>query len=199
VDEHKGWYRGRNLPHFDAGGYTQDITFRLADSLPKEALSRLEDSLTEYGVAKDIERTQRIHELLDQGCGSCILRESDCADLVANAIKFLDGDRYDLKAWVVMPNHVHLLAHFSEGKSMAKAMHSLKSYTAHELRKLHPEIFPIWQTEGFDRYIRNEAHLLRKIEYIHQNPVVAKLCSAPEDYRWSSAFAGNEPGNCDAE
>ncbi|HLP00279.1 MAG TPA: transposase [Fimbriimonas sp.] len=189
--EHKGWYRGKYLPHFDAGGLTQDITFRLADSLPRAALDRLEESLTDSGMKRDIERANRIGELLDQGFGSCILREPACAEIVANAINFLDGDRYELKAWVVMPNHVHLLAHFSEGQSLSKAMHSLKSFTTHEIQKLHREMSLVWQIEVFDRYIRNEAHFLRKVDYIHQNPVVAKLCRTPEEYRWSSAYLRN--------
>ncbi len=87
-----------------------------------------------------------------------------------------------------MPNHVHYLAYFEPGQTTEKAMHSLKSYTANELKKLHPEMGAIWQGETFDRYIRNEDHYLGRIEYIHNNPVVANLCDRPEDFRWSSAY-----------
>ena len=190
MDEHRGWYQGRKLPHFDAGGYIQDITIRLADSMPREVLERFEVELRNVKVDRDLERMRKIEEWLDKGSGSCILREKKCAELMANSLKFLDGNRYDLKAWVVMPNHVHLLAYFEEGQSVAKAMHSLKSYTGHELKKLHPEMETIWQDESFDRYIRNEDHYFRKVEYIHQNPVVGRLCKTPEEFRWSSAFQG---------
>ncbi len=188
MDEHKGWYQGRKLPHFDAGGYTQNLTIRLADSLPREVLERLEEELKDVKADKDLERMRRIEDWLDKGSGSCILHEEQCAELLSNSIKFLDGKRYELFAWVVMPNHAHTLARFEEGQSLEKAMHSLKSYTGHELKKLHPELPEIWQSETFDRYIRNEDHFRSKVEYIHQNPVVARLCKRPDEFRWSSAY-----------
>lgn len=190
MDEHKGWYQGRKLPHFDAGGYTQDLTIRLADSLPREVLGTLEEELRDLRVDKDLERMRRIEEWLDKGSGRCILREVECARLVSDSIKFLDGKRYELHAWVVMPNHVHILARFEEGQSLQAAMHSLKSFTGHALKKLHPEMPEIWQSETFDRYIRNEDHYLRKIEYIQMNPVEAKLCKRFDEFPWSSAYEG---------
>lgn len=189
MDEHKGWYQYRKAPHFDAGGYTQFFTFRLADSLPREVLDRVEEELRHL---KPEERSShRIHLLegwLDKGSGSCILREESCAQVVNEAIQFLDGKRYDLRAWVVMPNHVHFLAYFEPGRSMEKALHSLKSYTSNELKKIHPEMDVIWQGETFDRYIRTEDHYLGRINYIHQNPVEANLCDRAEDFPWSSAY-----------
>ncbi len=44
-----------------------------------------------------------------------------------------------------------------------------------------------WEKESFDRYIRSESHFASAVEYIHMNPVKAKLCSLPEDWAWSSA------------
>jgi putative transposase len=46
--------------------------------------------------------------------------------------------------------------------------------------------------EYWDRYIRNEQHLHTVIEYIHQNPLKARLCSRPEEWRWSSASHGSQ-------
>ena len=48
----------------------------------------------------------------------------------------------------------------------------------------------LWMREYWDRYIRNEGHLHTVIEYIHQNPVKARLCQFPESWRWSSAYPG---------
>ncbi len=126
--------------------------------------------------------------MLDKGAGSCILKHRDAAKIVQDSICFLDGKRYDLRAWVVMPNHVHLLARFDEGQSWIKAMHSLKSFTAHELKKLHPELNTIWQQESFDRYIRNEEHFFEVVTYVEENPVMAGLCRNAKEYPWSSAF-----------
>ena len=101
---------------------------------------------------------------------------------------FHDGNHFDLRAWVVMPNHVHFLARFEEGNSLPTAIQSLKSFTGHQLKKLHPEMQEIWQQGYFDRFMRNDDHFLRTRAYIHQNPTKAKLCKKEEDFIWSSAF-----------
>ena len=186
MDVHKGWYR-RDLPHFDGSDVTQFCTFRLADSLPQSVLNIVAEELKNEKDNLKQKRIEKLEQYLDQGAGSCILREGVCAKLVQDSLLFLHSNRFHLVAWVVMPNHVHFLARFDEGKSLAKALHSLKSYTGHELKKLHPEMETIWQSESFDRYIRNEDHYLGRIQYIHDNPVVARLCERPEDFPWSSA------------
>lgn len=187
MSEHRGWFRPRKLPHFDAE-VTQSITIHLEDSLPKEVLAKLEDDLKDVKSNRKFERVERIESLLDNGYGSCILREPDCAKLVQDSLLFLNGKRFDLRAWAVMPNHLHFLARFEAHQSLPDALHSLNSYTGHELKKLHPEMEVIWQIEYFDRYIRNEDHYWNAVNYIHNNPVVAKLCKQPEDFPWSSAF-----------
>jgi REP element-mobilizing transposase RayT len=71
------------------------------------------------------------------GCnGECLLRSPEAAEVVANAIQHLDGKEYRLLAWVVMPNHVHLVCKLLPGKSLSRTMHSLKSFTAKEVNKL---------------------------------------------------------------
>ena len=187
MDEHRGWFQPRKLPHFDAE-VTQSITIRLEDSLPKEVLHRLEAELKDVKIDRSLERIRRIESLLDNGYGSCILGEFQCAKIVQDALLFLDGKRFDLRYWVVMPNHVHFLARFEPHQTLEKGLHSLKSYTSNELKKLYPEMGPIWQGEYFDRYIRSEEHYWNAVNYIHRNPVVAKLCTVPADFRWSSAF-----------
>jgi REP element-mobilizing transposase RayT len=187
VAENRGWYK-RDLPHFDSSDVTQSVTFRLADSLPQSYLLELREELK--GVKGNIDHARRakIESYLDQGVGSCILREPECAQIVQDSLNFLDGKNYDLRAWVVMPNHVHFLARFSEGQLLSKALHSLKSFTAHEIKKLRPEMSTIWQHESFDRYIRNEDHYWNEVRYLHSNPVTARLCLTAEEFRWSSAF-----------
>lgn len=187
MEDHKGWYH-RDIPHFDAGNYTQFITFRLADSLPQSILMQVAEELKKEREHLPEERIKKLEYYLDQGIGSCILKDPACAGIVEDSLKFLDRRSYSLISWVVMPNHVHLMARFDEGQSLSKAMHSLKSFTAHELKKLHPEMETIWQAESFDRYIRSEDHYLGRVQYIHENPVVAGLCERPEDFRWSSAW-----------
>ena len=179
---------GGYIPHFDVGELTQSITFRLGDSLPQERLRELQD-LEKVGEEGIVERQNRIEYYLDQGMGSCVLKDPACASIIEDALEYLNGKRFDLIAWVIMPNHVHFLARFGEGQLLSKAMHSLKSFTSNEIGKLYPELRPVWQTESFDRYIRSEEHYWYAIRYIHENPVKAGLSETAEAFPWSSASA----------
>jgi putative transposase len=78
---------------------------------------------------------QIIEKYLDKGYGSCLLKDSRNAQIVLDTWKFFNGERYDLIAYVVMPNHVHLLIKTYEGWPLAKLVHSWKSYTAKEILK----------------------------------------------------------------
>ena len=87
-----------------------------------------------------------------------------------------------------MPNHIHFLATPLENIELSEIAHSIKSYTAHEANKLLNRNGQFWQHEPFDRYIRNRKHFVNVIEYIENNPVKARLCEKPKDWRFSSAF-----------
>ncbi|MDD7985223.1 transposase [Lentisphaera marina] len=146
---------------------------------------------------------QIIEKYLDKGYGSCLLKDSRNAQIVLDTWKFFNGERYDLIAYVVMPNHVHLLIKTYEKWPLAKVVHSWKSYTAKEILKNEygddsnaggSPALPnkVWQREYWDRFIRDENHFLKVIEYIHQNPVKAGLCKLPEQWLWSSAYKPKE-------
>ena len=107
--------------------------------------------------------------------------------LVENALLYFDGKRYRLFAWVVMPNHVHVLVELFEDHTLDQILHSWKSYTATEANNILGRRGQFWYREYYDRYIRNEAHFARAVEYIHNNPVAAGLVSRAEDWRFSSA------------
>lgn len=106
----KGWYSRGYLPHVDAPGLIQHITFHLADSLPCAAIDRMRQEVESLASERQsVERRKRIHALLDSGLGSCVLQDADCASIVEGSLLFGDGGRYRLLAWIVMPNHVHVL------------------------------------------------------------------------------------------
>jgi hypothetical protein len=106
-----GWHQRGYLPHRDAPGLVQFVTFRLADSLPAarrcewEALLRIED---------DRRRRALLETYLDRGHGQCWLRQPRIASLAEGALRCFDQQRYELLAWVVMPNHVHVLLQVCE-------------------------------------------------------------------------------------
>ena len=190
MEENVGWYR-RKLPHFDGGNTTQFVTFNLDDSLPRHLIEDMKQELK--GMRGNVERKRhdKIQHFLDQGSGSCILREPRCAEIALDSLLNLDGNLFELISWVVMPNHVHFLARFHEGQRLPIALHGLKSFTAHELKNIHPETNSIWHVESYDRYMRDEEHYWNTVSYIHRNPVVARLCKKPNEFRWSSAYDGD--------
>ncbi|MCC7479631.1 transposase [bacterium] len=181
-----GFYR-RDLPHWDQPGLTQMLTFRLADSLPKQVQQRLE---REAAAFPEAERNARLHRLmddfLDTGHGSCVLRHPEIAALVQQALFHFHGKRYLLLAWVVMPNHVHALVRALPGYSLADIVKTWKAWTAVRINKILGRQGQVWQREYFDRFIRDDEHLERVVNYIHFNPVKAGLVAAMKDWDWSS-------------
>src|SRR5881628_1032539 len=102
----RGWNERGYLPHRDEPGLTQFVTFRLADSFPEALRSEWEHLLK---IEDDHHQRAELESYLDKGRGECHLRQPEIAKLVEDAVRFFHGERYDLRAWVVMPNHVHAL------------------------------------------------------------------------------------------
>ena len=89
--------------------------------------------------------------------------------------------------WRIMPNHVHTLIAPVEGMSLSEIMYDWKSYTTHAINKALNRKGKLWMMEYFDRYIRDNDHFQKVVNYIHNNPVKAGLVADPADWRWSSA------------
>jgi putative transposase len=86
-------------------------------------------------------------------------------------------------AYVLMPEHVHLLINEPPSIVLAQFLKALKQTTS---RKLKQDRDRFWQDRYFDRNIRGEAARSEVIRYIHRNPVKRGLAASPEHYRWSS-------------
>ncbi len=184
-----GWYSRGYLPHVDRAGMTQLVCGRLWDSMPQEVLEAWKQELA-YLPEKEyeVERRKRIDAYLDQGHGSCLLRDERAAKIVQDNWLHFAGERYILHAWVVMPNHTHILCTPQPGWKLSQIVHSWKSYTVHQINKLFGRAGKLWQDEPFDRYIRDARHFDNALAYIENNPMKAGLCEKPEDWLWSSAY-----------
>ncbi|HSP64322.1 MAG TPA: transposase [Pyrinomonadaceae bacterium] len=184
---HSGWHSRGYLPHFDAE-LPQFITFRLHDSLPQSVLLGWQEELKhQKGEPVQALMRRRVEAYLDQGHGSCYLKESRVAKVVQDALLFHDLTKYRLAAWCVMPDHVHMLCTPCIGHSLAEIAHSLKSFTSKEANKIINRKGRFWQKEYFDRYIRNARHYAKVVWYIENNPVKARLYDKAEDRPFSSA------------
>lgn len=177
----KYWHSRGYLPHCDTPGLFQAITFRLADSLPTEALARLTQ-------AADTEKCQKIDVFLDAGYGACWLKEPEIASIVENALLHWDGQRYRLLAWCVMPNHVHVLIETRDDWPVPGLVQGWKSFTAKAINRHLGRTGAVWMLDYFDRFIRDDHHLAAVITYIHGNPVKAGLVPEEREWPYSSAY-----------
>jgi REP element-mobilizing transposase RayT len=147
------------MPHFDSQSLVQHVTYHLADSLPCDILARLKEQLrcvpaSRYGA----ERRKRIEAWLDAGHGCCLLRHAAAARVVQDSFLHFDGERYRLLAWVVMPNHVHVLFQAMEGWTLAQIVAAWKSFTGRRLAPLmlaSVQARRVWRREYWDRFIRD--------------------------------------------
>jgi REP element-mobilizing transposase RayT len=138
--------------------------------------------------AFDIRRTleRHIDDELHLGRGSCALKSQRIAEEVIATWRLFDRKRYELFAWCVMPNHVHVVLRLFRGDDLDRVLHSWKSYTANFANRLLGRTGAFWQREYFDRLIRSDADLEDTIEYVVRNPERAGLTNWP--YVWRAGW-----------
>lgn len=179
----RGWHERGYLPHRDKPGLTQFVTFHLADSFPATLRSEWEAMLEVEG---DRERRRQLEEYLDRGRGQCHLRRLEIAELVESALRFHHGQDYEMRAWVLMPNHVHVLFTVG-GMPMSRTIENWKKFTAHEANKLLKRRGKFWADDYWDTYMRDAEHELKTRRYIENNPVRAGLVRERAEWPWSTA------------
>ena len=138
-------------------------------------------------------RRRKLEEYLDRGLGECWLRQPAIAKLTEDALRYFDGQRYTLAAWVVMPNHVHLLVDVWE-VPLAELIKSWKSHVARAANKLLGRSGPFWEREYLDTVIADEKQRQTAVRYIENNPVKAALVRVARQWPWSSARLRDEFG-----
>jgi putative transposase len=98
-----------------------------------------------------------------------------------------DRGFYKLHAFVLMPEHLHVLLTPSNETTIEKAMQMIKGGSAHRMGAEKPQQFPIWHRGFHDRWIRDAERFWKAKSYIERNPVKARLAEAAGLYPWSSA------------
>ena len=106
----RGWHERGYLPHRDSPGLTQFITYHLADAFPAELRGEWAALLK---IEEEAQRRRELEKYLDKGRGQCWLRRPEVANICETAFRHFDGERYQLRAWCLMPNHVHVLVSVS--------------------------------------------------------------------------------------
>lgn len=179
----QGWRERGYLPHRDEPGLVQFVTFRLADTFPEALRSEWESLLK---IENDRQRRIELEAYLDKGRGACHLQRPEIAKLVEDSLRFRHGEDYELRAWVIMPNHVHLLFKVFN-VPMSQLLDAWKGFTAKQANKVLGRRGKFWQDGYWDTFMRDEEHERRTQKYIEENPVQASLVAARKEWPWDSA------------
>ena len=142
-------------------------------------------------IFKDIKEQQQFkmefnrvrEDFMDTCQGRCLLRCSELSTIVANSLLHFDGDRYRMGDFVIMPNHVHILAAFATEETMQEQCDSWLHYTAFRINQAIGEKGKFWQQEPFDHLVRSPEQYEYLRQYIANNPRKAGLTSGEFYYR----------------
>jgi REP element-mobilizing transposase RayT len=221
---YREFYR-RYLPHWQPPGAALFVTFRLVGSIPQSVIEelRLEREIELRKQAQITDQIQqerqrdrdnrrsfgRWDEALDRSADSPRwLCQPEIAEIVAEALHYRDGKGYDLLAYCIMPNHVHIV--FVVGRifnpsykgsqnaipandepiPLQSMMQSLKRHTARKANLILGRQGRFWQEEYYDHAARDSNELDRIIQYVLNNPVKAGLVEKWDDWRWSYCKPG---------
>jgi REP element-mobilizing transposase RayT len=176
------FYR-RHLPHWIPDDAVVFVTWRLAGSTPPVTPAVL--TLENTGRAPFYVRDEALGRWRS---GPLWLQDPRVASMLVKALQYGEAVRafYQLHAWVVMPNHVHVL--FEPRVEMPRIMRWLKGATARRANRILGRTGqPFWQDESYDHWVRSDQEFRDLICYIEENPVKAGLVDAAEQWLWSSA------------
>jgi len=187
----------RYLPHWRQEGAFYFVTFRLVDSIPQLVANQLAEEARIWRdrilreeqqhdghlpdrLAEEWHEFQRrymckLESIMDNGLGSCVLRDTTVRKVVADALMFFDRNRYNLQGFVVMPNHAHLCVQPRHGWELETLLRSWKGFTSRELNKRLARRGTLWQQDNYNRIVRDAQHFVRVIRYIANNPAKANL------------------------
>lgn len=208
-------FHRRHLPHYYLPNSVYFVTPRLAGSLPRFRIDEIQEQRELLRTQKlriskrapeaggfegDLRRLDRVLESADPK--RRWLSDPRIADLVADAIRYRDRKDYDLIAYSIMPNHMHLvfgigvpdllepvgqignLSNLSN-KPVSKLMQSLKRHTAREANKILGRTGAFWQDESYDHDVRDTEELERIILYALHNPGKTGLVKDWRDWKWN--------------
>lgn len=193
----------RIRPHWSQAGAIVFVTFRMRDSIPREVVQRWDREKNEWLQTRGLLNARHWSEIvpslnerlraefkrhfnrcredfLDTCHGRCVLKRPHLAQIVADSLMYFDGDRYRMGDFVVMPNHVHLLAAFPDPDKVERQFGSWLHYTAYQINRAIGEKGHFWQQEPFDHLVRSVEQYEYLCRYIADNPKRARL--APGEY-----------------
>jgi REP element-mobilizing transposase RayT len=182
----------RRLPHWRQMGVAYFVTFRLADSVPQSLLRQWREDRTIWlrwhpppwrtEEQREFEERfiGRMQEWLDAGMGACHMRRSDVRAQVELCLLQFDGKRYNIDAFVLMPNHVHAVIKPAVGYDLSTLLQAMKGVSANRCNKLLGLKSTFWMDESYDHIVRDTKELAAFRSYTAENPTKAGL--HPDEY-----------------
>jgi len=179
-----------HIVHWDLSAAIYHVAFHLADSVPTEQLMAWRTARTDFEARARAEQraltaeevaemrelySQRIERYLSNGHGACVLREEGAAEAVRRTLEHDNGRRYELHAWTIMPNHVHVVVRCFAEEKMKEVVDTWKSVSAHGIVKAVGCSAPVWMPDHYSRIIRTAEEYARQIKYVWGNPEAAGL------------------------
>ena len=173
---------GKKIPHWDQADCVQFITFRLADSLPQSKLQEYRLTKSQWleshpkpwdtQTQKEYDKTFTavMDKWIDAGYGECILKDKRVRDILTDVIMHYDGDQYVIHAYVIMPNHVHVLMTPTDGNTVKEIVGDWKKFSSRGINKMLNRQGRLWERESFDHLVRDAAGYTNTLSYIEGNP-----------------------------
>lgn len=167
---------GQELPHWQQGDAMQFVTFRLADSMSAGKLREWKEERDAWlqvhpkpwtpEQEKDYQKrfVWYLEGLLDAGAGECLLKDPGNRCFLEESLMCFHGEKVEHHAWVIMPNHVHLI--FTPLSPLEKLIQAWKGTSARKIGR-----GTIWQKNYRDTMIRDGEHFSNAVKYIRRNPV----------------------------
>jgi REP element-mobilizing transposase RayT len=177
-------YYERRLPHWQPEDAAVFVTWRLhGTEAHKPALVGLPPG----------KAFAEFDRWLAHAAGPMWLSDSRVAERVVKTLEYCQDrlESYQLLAWVIMPNHVHIL--IEPKTALPDSMRSVKTFSGRVCNQILGRSGPFWRHEFYDHWARNRDERARITDYIEMNPVSAGFVNRPEDWRWSSRSAGRRP------
>jgi len=176
----KRHFHRRNLPHLYYNEGIYFVTYRLYDSIHPNELKRLHMLIHKSGATHPHEQKKifKKYDLLLNRPANKIqhLRKPEIREICKTSIHHYDEKEYKLICYCIMPNHVHLVIDLiNKERLLGDIMGSIKKYSAKESNKLLGRKGKFWQSESFDRLVRDEVELYFVIRYVLMNPLQAGL------------------------
>ena len=166
---------GAKLPHWQQAEVMQFVTLRLGDAMPQGKLMQWKEDVAFWRQHhpepwSDEERreyhrrfTRKLEDWLDAGAGDCWFADAQVRRILEKTLMHDQGTRVDHHAWVIMPNHAHLL--FTPHAPLDRLMKTWKGVSARRIGR-----GSIWQKGYRDTMIRDAGHFANAVRYIRRNP-----------------------------